>query len=1196
MKITKIYTYLSVLILVAAFSLITCTNNNQTSGQKVIGKYHFFLNPGSGEVRITPVNIDIDSTSEFTGQFYNLGIENSIDLQAGLLRINPENCSNADYNAASGILTASVKLLNRTASGGSICPTGAEDFCDENYLAPIELRIYSIGTSGICDTTCDETCENPSCIDTTVPPLAQTFEQADMSSMNHDSGCTTLADTDTNGYLDCMSDDPNFTYTNCPVRSGPPSDPYVTGECPEYTYHPTWDYTEKCDTNDASPSYTLEPSEYSGCKFLQFTFTHPDLDATHIPLLSFTADVLAYVDDGTGLDAPSVAAVTSPTNVSTQNIAVTIDTGDGADSVRITGGVGQIDCTDNDVCDNNPAAGTVTPTVTLNANTTNNLYVYQIQTTPIRISSATLVQIVHDSVAPQVSSTNPTTNEEDVSPGANIFITFSEPVSPSTVSASTILLYRGGTSITGAVSLSGDGYTATFNPSSSLNGSAIHTVSVCGTTGAAPCPSAVEDLAGSELANDYQYNFTTASSDSTPPTVNSTSPTDGASGVSRNTTVQINFSEPIDENTLTSPSDNIIIEDGSTTIAGDLTLSVNGLTATFSPNDPVNLSPAYEFDASTEYTVTVNSGSSGIKDLVGNALQTDYIFTFETGSGTDTTNPEVVSATPSNGATNVSEYVSPQVIFSEEIDPSTITGSNLFLKKKSDESLVPSTVSLSQDGLTATLDPSSALNNNTAYVLTIGEQIKDLAGNTLLSPQTVEFSTAVAVDTTAPSVVSVTPADEATDASPYTSVVITFSEPLDPDTVSTGTIDLGYYTGFFTWNNVPGTVQLSEDGYSAFFIQTNPPLGTNRVHYLTVTGGTDGVKDLAGNALAADFNANFRTGSDTTDPYAAGVAPSDGETSVPVNSNIIITFSEPVDADTVTGSNLYLSPSISGTVTLLSDYIHAKINPTGNLTSSTTYTVYATAGITDLAGRSLTASNTGFTTGTASDTSGPSVSSTDPTDESSGFERWQNLEIVFNEAVDPSTVSSNSIELIRDYDSSKVAANIILSEDSTTAIINPTNLLANNEDYTLNVKTSIRNLAGYALQSFTEVNFTSKNETDSTAPTVNSTDPVNGASGVPATKTVTVYMNESIDPDTAVSGIFRLQYRLWFWWVEVPVSVSIEDQGPSDPVPNEPRSKIIIDPVSNLNGGTNYQILIETDVVDDADNNMATQFTSGFST
>ena len=132
--------------------------------------------------------------------------------------------------------------------------------------------------------------------------------------------------------------------------------------------------------------------------------------------------------------------------------------------------------------------------------------------------------------------------------------------------------------------------------------------------------------------------------------------------------------------------------------------------------------------------------------------------------------------------------------------------------------------------------------------------------------------TAGPIDSTPPTVTSVTPADGSVGVGAWTDVTATFAEALDPTTVSSSTFVLRDSAG----RAVPA--QVSYDSVTTTTtLDPDTDLGSAGSYTATVTGGADGAKDAAGNALATDMVWSFTTAgpptaSFTTTP-ASGEAP-----------------------------------------------------------------------------------------------------------------------------------------------------------------------------------------------------------------------------------------------------------------------------------------------------------------------------------
>jgi hypothetical protein len=122
----------------------------------------------------------------------------------------------------------------------------------------------------------------------------------------------------------------------------------------------------------------------------------------------------------------------------------------------------------------------------------------------------------------------------------------------------------------------------------------------------------------------------------------------------------------------------------------------------------------------------------------------------------------------------------------------------------------------------------------------------------LFSAGTGGYSAVYAIDSTPPTVVATTPASGATNVDPTSPVKFTFSEPLDPATV-TGTA--------FEVRNASGiaTITVSYDSATSSAVLT-PTAALQASTGYTATAKAGGVRDSAGNALAADYQVSFTTG------------------------------------------------------------------------------------------------------------------------------------------------------------------------------------------------------------------------------------------------------------------------------------------------------------------------------------------------
>lgn len=323
--------------------------------------------------------------------------------------------------------------------------------------------------------------------------------------------------------------------------------------------------------------------------------------------------------------------------------------------------------------------------------------------------------IATQGICPEVISTDPLSGETGVVLSKKVTATFNEPMNASTINNTTFTVRQGSTQIAGIVSYSGN--TATFTPASFFAVNTLYTATI--TTGA-------KDPEENALRTNHVWSFTTGtSSSSNQPKVISTDPIHGATGVALNKKITADFNKVMDPTTITTAT--FLLNQGATVITGIVTYT--GTTAKFSPSS--NLSPGLV------YTATITTGA---KDLAGNPIGANYIWTFTTGTALDITPPTVITTDPADFATNVLLNKIVTAKFSESMDPATINSVTFTLMQGA--TTIPGTVSYS--GITASYDPTSNLSSGTTYTATIKVGAEDLAGNSIVSDYVWSFNTGTA--------------------------------------------------------------------------------------------------------------------------------------------------------------------------------------------------------------------------------------------------------------------------------------------------------------------------------------------------------------------------------------------------------------------------------------------------------------------
>ncbi len=154
-------------------------------------------------------------------------------------------------------------------------------------------------------------------------------------------------------------------------------------------------------------------------------------------------------------------------------------------------------------------------------------------------------------------------------------------------------------------------------------------------------------------------------------------------------------------------------------------------------SNPSDANSLVRFDRAGSYGLQLWAGNEGITVLAD--LSVDV---------TDEIPPMVTAISPADGSTNIATNATVTVTFSEAVNASTVNTGTLFLLRNG-TTAVAASVSYDAASQTATLTPSTALANSTAYTIVVqggAGGVKDDAGNALAADATASFSTVAQVD------------------------------------------------------------------------------------------------------------------------------------------------------------------------------------------------------------------------------------------------------------------------------------------------------------------------------------------------------------------------------------------------------------------------------------------------------------------
>lgn len=266
--------------------------------------------------------------------------------------------------------------------------------------------------------------------------------------------------------------------------------------------------------------------------------------------------------------------------------------------------------------------------------------------------------------------------------------------------------------------------------------------------------------------------------------------------------------------------------------------------------------------------------------------------------------------------------------------------------------------SVSWTGSTMIFTPSEPLEPATAYRVSLGPGVRDLAGNRMTRVvDPFEFETAGP-----PIVVLTQPKDGADDVGLAGPIELTFSNLMDTASVEAALRLRPSFGHELRWS---GTL---------LEIVPDQPLDPDFEYEVHI--GRDAF-DVAGVAIASPFSLTFRTVAPGLD--ASLVVPADQSDGIAAMSPIAVFFDEPIDAGSVSGDALIITPEVAGTIGVVSalgedpsdpsEGMVLRFQPSGPLPANTTFEVVLGTGITTLSAGGLAEPIAwSFTTGPAATT------------------------------------------------------------------------------------------------------------------------------------------------------------------------------------------------------------------------------------
>jgi hypothetical protein len=644
------------------------------------------------------------------------------------------------------------------------------------------------------------------------------------------------------------------------------------------------------------------------------------------------------------------------------------------------------------------------PSVPLLANTTYVMTIAGVKdpagNTVGTVSSSFTTGSSYDINAPVAVTIDPPSNAT-VGTNAVVKIVFNKPLNPITVNNSSIVMEMtdSGQWIPLTVTPSADGTEATLTPQIPLLPNTRYQYYV-------GYNSYIQDQDGNNGYGGWWYFYTGSGSVTSPLTVTSVSPADGDTAVPLNAVVIAHLSATIDPTSWNQNS--IQLLNGATPVAGTVS-EPNNQELIFTPTNPL--------DAGITYTVNV----SGFTDANGNAV-TPYSEGFITGAAASAGGLTFTGSNITWGATvgHTDEQIC--MTFNQNIDPATVNSNTLqVMNTWNGNRGISGTYTVG--GLCGTTPVG---NNVVTFTPTTpypsGAQIyvgecggpTDILGEVFQTggcyvQQLVMFYAPAVADTTALQVLSVNPANGATNVRHDLNPSVTFNKSINPYSIWNNGNTFQLYAGQDLQTN--GGFNISADGRTLTF--NNGALYNGTTYTIVIPA--NGVADISGNAHTDPFISTFTTDSNpaTGNGSVQGETPGNNASSVPTDTLLTLYMNRQVNPSTAPGAlTVAVNGQVyAGTVNTVAGGYEIQYTPTVPFPNSATVQWFLSSSVMDVYGDHFNGNSGNFYTVAAAPdpaTATPAVVAVSPRCcGESNVPTNANVEFVYNLPIDSTTLAGN---------------------------------------------------------------------------------------------------------------------------------------------------------------------------------------------
>ncbi|MFM2424831.1 MAG: hypothetical protein RL747_375 [Bacteroidota bacterium] len=614
------------------------------------------------------------------------------------------------------------------------------------------------------------------------------------------------------------------------------------------------------------------------------------------------------------------------------------------------------------------------------------------------------------------------------------------------------------------------------------------------------------------------------------PTVLSVSPVAGSTGVPLNKVVTVTFNKEMDATSITEVSFYLF----GSIVPGVVSYANN--VAVFTPSQPLMQNHTY-----------VGHVKNTVKDLFGNHLQKEFVWTFSTGS---VVNPMVLFTDPQDLAVDVDVSSTISATFSSPMNAGSIDSSFKLMQGSTRIIGV-----FSYYDTTAYFIPSVPLMSGTKYTAVISTGATNIDGVPLQSDYHWTFTTK-RIDP--PVIVGTNPVSGKTGVLLNTKINVEFDMLMNQASFDVASFHLKN-------GNVLISGIITMLGNEVVFTPSTNLLPLTE--YTFFVGAT--VKNALGISLANDSTWSFTTGL-LVAPRVTSTNPINSALNVPLNQSIVAVFDvpmEPLDLNTATFLIKQGSVSLLGAVSTMGNVVTFK--PNVMLSEGLQYTATITTGARDLGGTPL-ANNYSWK---FTSISIPKVIAVDPLNLAQSVELNKIVHANFNMPMDAATLNSSNCLL-------KQGSTVMpcgIGYSGNVLSLAPAAALLPSTDYSVTLTTAVKNVGGIALAA----DYTWAFKTGvMIAPVVISTSPVNNATNVSLTEIVSATFNEAMSSSTVHDNSFKVMLG------SVAIAGSVYYLN----------NTAYFQPNVNLVSGKTYSAVITTAVKNISGVNIANNYTWTFST